>query len=65
MSTADCELENRETSSERASQSRNLSRAAGILISITTRLIERHQPKEDHDDDEDLRLRAGIDRGPG
>lgn len=64
MSTVGCELETREATNDRATQSRNLSRAAGILIAIATRLIERHQPKEDHDD-EDLRLRAGIDRGSG
>lgn len=46
-------------------ESRDLSRVAGILIGIATRLIDNQRREETYDDDEDLRLRSSVDRGPG
>ncbi|MHB2029927.1 MAG: hypothetical protein ACYCPT_14100 [Acidimicrobiales bacterium] len=46
-------------------ESRDLSRVAGILIGIATRLINNQRREEINDDDEDVRLRSSVDRGPG
>jgi len=46
-------------------ESRDLSRVAGILIGIATRLINNQRREETNDDDEDLSLRSSVDRGPG